>query len=128
MELQTQWKRRVEVFKYIYAIRMSDIHGSVLKTHAFEKNEFDAEQLKIVEYFADHEQEVIDKIEGQMAEGWSWNRISSVDQAILIEAYCEVKATAIEKNIVIDQAIVTTKHYSEEKSVPYINAILDKIL
>jgi N utilization substance protein B len=63
-----------------------------------------------------------------MAEGWSWNRISSVDQAILIEAYCEVKATAIEKNIVIDQAIVTTKHYSEEKSVPYINAILDKIL
>jgi hypothetical protein len=69
MELQTQWKRRVEVFKYIYAIRMSDIHGSVLKTHAFEKNEFDAEQLKIVEYFADHEQEVIDKIEGQMAEG-----------------------------------------------------------
>jgi transcription termination factor NusB len=55
-------------------------------------------------------------------------RIPQVDKAVLMTAYAEFKTLSIERKIVIDQAIVTTKHFADPSSTKYINAILDKII
>jgi transcription termination factor NusB len=51
-----------------------------------------------------------------------------VDKAILMAAYAEFKSLSVERKVVIDQAIVTTKHFADPNSTKYINAILDKII
>jgi transcription termination factor NusB len=55
-------------------------------------------------------------------------RIPQVDKAILMAAYAEFKTLNIDRKIVIDQAIVTTKHFADPNATKYINAILDKII
>jgi transcription termination factor NusB len=54
--------------------------------------------------------------------------LPQADKAILITAYVEHKTSKLARKIIIDQALVTVKHFSEPNSVKYINAILDKII
>lgn len=99
-----------------------------IKQKAFESLKFDGVQMKVVEYFADHQQEIIDLISKQLVSGWTWDRIPEVDKALFISAYAEFKATNIDRKIIIDQSIITIKHFGDHGSIKYINAILDKII
>jgi transcription termination factor NusB len=54
--------------------------------------------------------------------------VKPILKAILFSAYSESKTLGIDKKIIIDQAIVTTKKYSELNDYRFINAILDKII
>jgi transcription termination factor NusB len=47
---------------------------------------------------------------------------------VLITAYAESKTTNLERKIIIDQALITIKHFADPNSVKYVNAILDKII
>jgi transcription termination factor NusB len=67
-------------------------------------------------------------ISDNLAKDWTWERIPEVEKAILLEAVTESKALNIDREIIIDQALVTTKHFSIPSSTKYINAILDKII
>lgn len=58
---------------------------------------------------------------------WTFNRLSYIDQAILLEAYSEIKTNTNNKNIVINEAIKIAKEYSDEDSYKYINGVLDKL-
>jgi transcription termination factor NusB len=51
-----------------------------------------------------------------------------VEKAILITAICEFNVNHLDRKIIIDQALVSTKHYANPNSAKYINAILDKVL
>ncbi|MDR2461677.1 MAG: DUF1948 domain-containing protein [Mycoplasmataceae bacterium] len=123
-----QWKKRTELIEYIYSTLIKNSSLSEIKKDAFNSNLFDAYQLKIIEYYADNKKKIINLISEKLESTWTWERINIVEQAILITAIAESKVTNIEKNIIIDQAIISAKHYSEEKSIKYLNAILDKIL
>jgi N utilization substance protein B len=82
----------------------------------------------VIDFFADHYPEIIKLISQHLEVRWTWERIPQVDKAVLISAYCEFKVTRLERKIVIDQSLVTIKHFGEPNSVKYINAILDKII
>ena len=58
---------------------------------------------------------------------WAFERLSYIEQAILLEATSEIKLKLNEKAIVIDEAIILTKQYCDEESYKYINGVLDKI-
>lgn len=58
---------------------------------------------------------------------WSFDRLSYIDQAILLESYSEVKTALNNKNIVIDEAIRIAKEYSDQDSYKYINGVLDNL-
>ena len=58
---------------------------------------------------------------------WSFDRLSYIDQGILLEAISEIKTGINNKNIVIDEAINIAKEYSDEDSYKYINGVLDKL-
>lgn len=109
-------------------IAQEETNSKKIKQQAFEKELFQNDQMQIIEYFADNRQNIIDLICKQLAPNWTWARIPQVDKAILITAYAEFSALQIDRKIIIDQAIITTKHFSEPNSVAYINAILDKII
>jgi transcription termination factor NusB len=82
----------------------------------------------MIEYFADYQSEIINIISQKLVVGWSWDRIPQTDKAILITAYVEHKNSTLDRKIIIDQALVTIKHFGDLHSVKYINAILDKII
>ena len=72
----------------------------------------------------------IDKYKKEISEHlvkWTFDRLSYIDQAILLEAYSEIKTNTNNKNIVINEAIKIAKEYSDEDSYKYINGVLDKL-
>ena len=68
----------------------------------------------------------IEKI-SQNLKNWRFDRLSYVDQAILLEATCEYYLGINNKNIIIDEAIRIAKEYSDEDSYKYINGVLDNL-
>lgn len=84
--------------------------------------------MKVLEYFLEHKTTIINTLAQNLASSWTFDRLNVVDQAILIEAYSEYQVLKNDKSIVIDQAVITSKKYSDSNSYEYINAILDKVL
>lgn len=125
---KNQWEKRVEVFHYVYSTLMSNVkHKDIIK-NAFEQFTFSADQMKIIEYYANNKQEIINLISTKLQNNWTWERVSVVTQAILITSYSESQALTIDKKIVIDQALITASKYCEPNEKKFINAILDKII
>ena len=58
---------------------------------------------------------------------WTFDRLSYVEQAILLVATSEIKTKVINKNIAIDEAVIIAKEYCDEESYKYINGVLDKL-
>ena len=58
---------------------------------------------------------------------WTFDRLSYLEQAILLVACSEIKKEVASKSIVIDEAIRIAKEYCDEKSYQYINGVLDNL-
>lgn len=56
---------------------------------------------------------------------WKFERLSFVEQAILLCALTELDLKQDDKAVIIDEAIKLVKVYADEESYPYINAVLD---
>lgn len=123
-----QWKKRVELVKIIYSALWTNIGSSSLIKYVFENHTLSKEQDKVINYFCTNKPKIIKEITSKLKNNWTWDRIPMIDKAILIVAYAEYYANKIAKSIVIDQAIITTKHYSLETSSEYINGVLENIL
>ncbi|MDR2829349.1 MAG: transcription antitermination protein NusB [Mycoplasmataceae bacterium] len=119
-EKKQQWKKRVDVFRYIYSFLNNEENNT--------KVEFDEEQKKIIKYFEDNVMNISGLIKPLISKSWTWERTRTIDKAIIMEAYCENKVLGTDKKIVIDQAIINAKNYSEVNSYKFVNAILDKII
>lgn len=73
-----------------------------------------------------NEEEYIKEISKHLKK-WKFERLSYVDQAILLESTSEYKLGLNNKNIIIDEAIRIAKEYSDEESYKYINGVLDNL-
>ena len=58
---------------------------------------------------------------------WTFERLSYLEQAILLVATSEIKKEIASKNIIIEEAIRIAKMYCDEKSYQYINGVLDNL-
>ena len=58
---------------------------------------------------------------------WTFERLSYLEQAILLVATSEIKKEIASQNIIIDEAIRIAKMYCDEKSYQYINGVLDNL-
>lgn len=125
--VKKQWEKRVSLVKAIYScLILKPIHFDLLKlTQDFS---LDAEQIKVLEYIKTHLQEIVNTYEKKLADNWTFDRLNLVEQAILIEAYAEKKVLNTDKNILIDQAVISTKNYCDEDAYKFVNGILDKVL
>ena len=124
---KTQWEKRVALIKALYSCLISKpVEIDLLKlTSDFQ---FDAEQISILEYVKKHLEKMILLYEQHMEPNWSFNRLNVVEQAILLEALAEKKVVGTDKNILIDQAVISTKNYCDNDAYKFVNGILDKVL
>lgn len=73
--------------------------------------------------------EIIDELIGKSLINWKIERISKVNLAILRVAAYEISyIEEVPDKVAINEAIEITKKYSDNKSVSFINAVLDNIL
>ncbi len=80
--------------------------------------------LDVLNHLELHEDEYIVSI-NQRLKNWTFERLSYVEQAILLLALVEMDLAADDKAVIIDEAIRLTKLYADESSYSYINAVLD---
>ena len=120
-----QWEKRIIIFQYIY---------SCLMKHDFNFNNIpdeiknDQDIYNVVKYALNNFSEIKKIIVSNLNENWNWDRVSEIDLSIIISAYSEYELTKIDRKIIIDQAVVTSKNYSDEKSYKFTNFILDRML
>ncbi len=123
-----QWEQRVELFKYIYGCLLSENDGPEIIEEAHQKHNFDADQMRVLEYWIDNNKTIIVTLSKNLNKTWTWQRLSYIDQALLIEAYSESQVLKTPKAVLIDQTIITARKYSDDQTYKFINAILDKVL
>lgn len=127
-KLLAQWEKRVKLTKFFYTYLIKCKIGIDINKEAVEDFNLDAEQLKVFEYFLNNKSKIVDLINENTNKNWDCSRLNLVDQAVLFETYSESKVLNTEKRILIDQALITIKKYSDYDNYKYINAVLDKIL
>ena len=76
-----------------------------------------------------HNIEAIDKIITENLHNWKLDRISKVNLSILrLATYELLYDEQVPRAVVINEALEITRRYSDEKSVSFINGVLDKII
>jgi len=63
-----------------------------------------------------------------LAPEWPTHRQASVDRAILRLAHYEMSRGLAPAKVVVSESVELAKHFSTDKSPPFINALLDRVL
>ena len=76
----------------------------------------------------ENNKEAIDKVIEENLHNWKLERISKVNLSILrLSTYELLYDNEIPTNVAINEALEITRRYSDEKSVGFINGVLDKV-
>ena len=76
----------------------------------------------------ENNKEAIDKVIEENLHNWKIERISKVNLSILrLSTYELLYNEEIPRGVAINEALEITRRYSDEKSVGFINGVLDKI-
>ncbi|MCQ2748013.1 MAG: hypothetical protein MJ223_01975 [Mycoplasmoidaceae bacterium] len=69
MASKTQWQKRVDLTQYIYSSLTKSLTGEALKLDFInaENYEFDAKQLKLLEYYCQHQTEIVELFTSNLA-------------------------------------------------------------
>lgn len=117
---------------------MNFIYSDVVSNHttdmnivikqAFEFNNFDHDQIKILEYYYDNYAELEQKIVKRLKPTWPYQRINTLTKAILLCSLSEYYAINTSLAIIIDQALKTCDRRGLVRDKKFINAVLDGII
>lgn len=66
-------------------------------------------------------------LEKYLKKGWTFERLSVMERAILLIATCELLESDLPKTIVINEAVVNAKKFCDDDSYKFINGILGHI-
>lgn len=87
----------------------------------------DLEYIEEILSKVEENKETIDKKIEEALTNWKFERISKVNLSILRLAIAEILYQEdVPGSVAINEAVEITKKYSDEKSVSFINAVLDK--
>ncbi len=101
---------------------------SFLENYEGNIKEIDLTYIKQALIGIENNKEEIDKVIEANLHNWKIDRISKVNLSILRLATYEVLYDeTVPKGVAINEALEITRRYSDEKSVSFINGVLDKI-
>lgn len=90
-------------------------------------NEIDAYLYSITIGTAENKYVYIQKINQWLRKDWDFNRLSMLEQAILLMAFQEILVDKTPKTVVINEAIELSKKYCDDDSYKLINGVLDRL-
>lgn len=76
----------------------------------------------------ENNEEITEMIAKNLKSGWTIDRISTVDLALLKLAIYEIKYKQVPFKIIINEVVNMAKKYGEETSPSFINGVLAKIV
>lgn len=92
-------------------------------------NELDLQYIKTILSGVEQNKAEIDKIIEGNLQNWKVDRISKINLTILRMAIYEMQNLKdVPGKVAVNEALELCKIYSDEKSVSFINAVLDKVL
>lgn len=106
----------------------SDAVENFVENYEGNIKEIDLEYLRKIVYGVEEKKEDIDRAIEEHLHNWKMSRISKVNLSILrLATYELLFDDEIPRSVVINEALEITRRYSDEKSVSFINGVLDKI-
>ena len=91
------------------------------------QNEVDGYLYSLTITTCAHEDEYIQKVSEFLRDDWTFDRLSLVEQAILLISCQEILDNETSKPIVINEAVTLAKAYCDENSYKMINGVLDRL-
>ena len=67
------------------------------------------------------------RINDLLSDDWSFDRLSMLEQAILLISFQEILANDTPKAVVINEAVTLAKKYCDDNSFKLINGVLDQL-
>ena len=102
--------------------------GTFVENYEGNIKEIDLTYLKKALIGVENNKEAIDEAISANLQNWKIDRISKVNLTILRLATYEILFDEnVPRNVAINEALEITRRYSDEKSVSFINGVLDKI-
>lgn len=90
--------------------------------------EIDLTYLKQTLAGVENNKEAIDEVISSNLHNWKIDRISKINLTILrLASYELLYNEEVPKSVAINEALELTRRYSDEKSVSFVNGVLDKI-
>lgn len=83
---------------------------------------------EIAKGIKEKDEEITQMISQNLKAGWTIDRISTVDLALLKLAIYEIKYAKIPFKVAINEAVNLAKKYGEEQSASFINGVLAKVV
>lgn len=120
---------RAHAMKLVYEWEMGGDGGEDTRFNLLEVTDGEAEYGFMNRLFEGvvGEQEKIDGLISEFSRGWSLDRLSRVDLAILRVAVFELITGETPMPIVINEAVELANTYSGDKAGPFINGVLGSI-
>ena len=84
------------------------------------------EMLEVIEH-AIERQEIYALAINQFLKKWRFDRLSFIEQAILLIACAELELGYQEKPIIVNEAVRLAKEFGDDESYKFINGVLDAI-
>jgi N utilization substance protein B len=93
------------------------------------ENGRDREYVKnVAQGIKEHDEEITKLISENLKTGWTIDRISTVDLALLKLAIYEINYIKTPFKIIINEEVNMAKKYGEESSAPFVNGVLASIV
>lgn len=92
-----------------------------------ESNEIDAYLYSITMGTMENREAYEEKISSLLRKDWSFDRLSYLEQAILMVSFQEIVVNHTPKPVVINEAITLAKKYCDDESYKLINGVLDQL-
>lgn len=120
-------------FQLIYSIQIQKNMEEEQFELFCQSNEIDGEGTKkyikdILDGIKQNEDKINNLISANLKKGWSINRISKIDLALLKIAIYEMIEKNIHYKIVVNEAVELAKKYSDDQSPSFINGVLASII
>lgn len=82
----------------------------------------------LIETTIQNKQAYQDLLEKHLKKGWTFERLSMLERAILLIATCELLESELPKTIVINEAILNAKKFCDDDSYKFINGVLSQVI
>ena len=91
------------------------------------QNEVDEFLYALTIELIDNKDAYIMQINQSLREDWTFDRLSLLEQSILLISYQELKQVKTARAVVINEAITLAKEYCDDSSYKLINGVLDRL-